>query len=301
MKEFLSPAELATVLGCSESSVRRWCDSGRLRMRRTSGGHRRIARSDALRFVRRSGLNVAHPELLAAELATETSRDHDDVLLALEAGDADRLEFTINTLYLNGMTVSQICDGPLRNAMADLGARWPEDNRAILLEHRATMLCLRALSQLRRHFTPIHAQAPRAIGAAPPDDPYLLPSWMVSMVLAELGFRDVNLGPNTPLEVLTNAASEHDAQVVWLSLSRTDVNRAARDALKKFITRMKRDGLTLILGGKGIRAYHLHDRQDLLVFENLTEMAGYARSLIASGQRKRPGAMPRSSEDVHSD
>ena len=48
MDGYLSPKTLADALGTSESSVRRWCDAGKMAAIRTAGGHRRIARAEAM-------------------------------------------------------------------------------------------------------------------------------------------------------------------------------------------------------------------------------------------------------------
>ena len=64
MQKHLSPRQFAEAIGVSESSVRRWADDGRIQMTRTAGGHRKIARSDALRFIRTTSAQVVRPDLL---------------------------------------------------------------------------------------------------------------------------------------------------------------------------------------------------------------------------------------------
>ncbi|MEO6025381.1 MAG: helix-turn-helix domain-containing protein, partial [Candidatus Binatia bacterium] len=60
----LSTRSLAHALGVSESSIKRWVDDGTIRSARTVGGHRRIPRVDAIRFVRATRASVVHPEIL---------------------------------------------------------------------------------------------------------------------------------------------------------------------------------------------------------------------------------------------
>jgi len=73
MKPTLSPKELAEAIGVSESSIKRWADGGRLAVQRTAGGHRRIPREEALRFLREEGLRPVRPEILGVEEVVEAT------------------------------------------------------------------------------------------------------------------------------------------------------------------------------------------------------------------------------------
>ena len=64
MKQLLSPKDLARATGVSESSLKRWADSGRLECTRTAGGHRRIPLAEAVRFIRESSISVVDPSML---------------------------------------------------------------------------------------------------------------------------------------------------------------------------------------------------------------------------------------------
>lgn len=59
----LSMSEAASLLDCSPSMVRRWCDAGVLRSYRLPGSkHRRISRENLVRFARDNGLPVYQQE-----------------------------------------------------------------------------------------------------------------------------------------------------------------------------------------------------------------------------------------------
>lgn len=47
--EWLTLSAAARQLEVSPATIRRWCDEGRLSVRRTLGGHRRVLRSDVER------------------------------------------------------------------------------------------------------------------------------------------------------------------------------------------------------------------------------------------------------------
>jgi excisionase family DNA binding protein len=51
--EWLSIQEASALLGVAPSTLRRWGDSGRVRMKRTLGGHRRFAREDVMHLAGR--------------------------------------------------------------------------------------------------------------------------------------------------------------------------------------------------------------------------------------------------------
>src|SRR5688572_21462079 len=64
MERLLTTKDLAEAIGASESSLRRWTNSGAIQTSRTVGGHRRIPLSEAIRFIRSSGATVVRPQLL---------------------------------------------------------------------------------------------------------------------------------------------------------------------------------------------------------------------------------------------
>jgi hypothetical protein len=63
-QDTISPRQLATAIGVSESSIKRWCDQGSLSVIRTAGGHRRIPINAAIDYIRKSGRSIIRPELL---------------------------------------------------------------------------------------------------------------------------------------------------------------------------------------------------------------------------------------------
>lgn len=60
--DWLTLGEASRFLGVDESTLRNWADSGRIRMFRTPGGHRRFARQVLVEFLERSRRN-AEPRL----------------------------------------------------------------------------------------------------------------------------------------------------------------------------------------------------------------------------------------------
>ena len=285
MQKYLSPRQFAEAIGVSEASVRRWADGGRIRINRTAGGHRKIARSEAIRFIRETSHDVVRPDLLDIgepnhrhQRAAAFEAQQDEFLSALQVGNAEMVFSLVSRMYVNGVTVAQICDGPIRNAMYRIGLMWPDDKQCILIEHRATNICIEALNRLRSSFPKHEQHAVIAVGGAPEKDPFTLPSLMVSTVLADLGHNPVNLGPNTPIETIAQAALDLEATFAWVSftspLSRPKVNADLERAAKK----LKRKKVQLILGGQVAGRYEVPRGKHVHSFPSLAELAGFAKS-----------------------
>ncbi|HEU0029228.1 MAG TPA: helix-turn-helix domain-containing protein [Kofleriaceae bacterium] len=279
MARTLSPRDLAAALGVSESSLKRWIDAGRIRASRTEGGHRRIMLADALAFIRETGAPVLHPELLGIE-AAQPIHDQDNVDLQetalyrhLVAGDARGVRRWIAGHQQAGTPIPALCDGPIKHAMHALGELWQHDADGVFVEHRATDLCIQALAQLRTTIeTPPHARV--ALGGAPEDDPYLLPSAMAALVLATEGMHAINLGADTPTGALHRAVAHHRPALVWISAS-APLSPPQAHELAGFLRGLPR-GTTAVVGGRQARAI-LDADPSLVHAESMTELAHIAR------------------------
>lgn len=124
MQTHLSPKDLATIVGVSESSLKRWVDDGRLSAERTSGGHRRIPTPEAVRFIRETAADIAEPSLLGLveldrEVLTMCRRAGAERALAasLGGGRADEAVGILLLEFLRSRVVGSVCDGPVALAL----------------------------------------------------------------------------------------------------------------------------------------------------------------------------------------
>jgi MerR family transcriptional regulator, light-induced transcriptional regulator len=280
----LSPRDLARSLGVSESSVKRWVDDSVLVAVRTAGGHRRIALFEAVRFVRRSGVPVVRPDLLLGSATgarvvpfeeAETRPAGERFFSLLEQDDARAARALLLALYVSGWPVAAICDGPMRLALEKIGTLWQHGPAGIVIEHRATDTCIRALAEMRALFTAPVAGAPVAVGAAPTGDPYIIPSMMAAAVLADLGYLDHNLGPGAPVAAISQAIGHYCPRIVWLAMSVTPGDDHLAGATRQWTSQLAKIGGTLVLGGRG--APVLPPRANVLRIGSMAELAAFAR------------------------
>jgi methanogenic corrinoid protein MtbC1 len=257
MQKLLSTSEFADAIGISESTARRLADSAQLRIQKTKGGHRKIPIAEAVRYVREAKMKVLKPALLG--LATpQISGDasySDRLLQALREGQAASVIGLMQTMYVEGISLAEICDGPIRYALDVIGSAWPQDKRSIFVEHRATLLCVRALCQLRLALAEAEENALSAMGAAPQEDPYLLPTLMASLVLHEAGFDETNLGPNTPVDVLTDSVEDEQPELVWLAITNPIRSRRHHREIEHLAEAVSSYGGLFLIGGQNAATF----------------------------------------------
>jgi MerR family transcriptional regulator, light-induced transcriptional regulator len=285
----LSPRDLARSLGVSESSVKRWVDDGALAAMRTAGGHRRIPLAEAVRFVRESGAPVVRPDLIvgAGVAAPVTPFDAAagqtvgaQLFDLFEQDDAPAARALLLALYVSGWPVAALCDGPMRFALEKIGILWEHGPAGIVIEHRATDTCVRALAEIRTLLAPPADDAPAAVGASPSGDPYLVPSMIAAAVLADLGYRDHNLGPEVPVDVLGQAVDHYRPRIVWLAMSVVRDDDGLAGSMVELADRLARQGATLVVGGRGVPP--LPPTAGMLRTRSMAELAAFAQGARAA-------------------
>jgi len=289
MSEFLSPKALAQAVGVSESSVKRWADDGLLEVTRTPGGHRRIALREAVRYLREAGLPVVKPQVLGlADLqflhsAGSQGQDLDGALVAaLKEGHVQRARGIVLALYLGGRSVAELCDGPLRIAMQEVGELWRHGPDGIFIEHRAVDLCLQTLDQLRGIFPEPGKDAPVALGGALEDDPYALPTLMVATVLGASGWQAINLGGNLPVPALLAAVKRHRPALVWMSCSVEEAARLHEREFRKAAVILAGQGMEVLVGGRAWKSHHWEAGAGVTATGSMAEVAAFAEGLRAA-------------------
>lgn len=284
----LSPRVLAEAIGVSESSLKRWADDGRLAVERTAGGHRRIRRAEAVRFLRAAGLRPVRPELLAlpgdAGGAVRGGVNRSEVagLLVSALGEdrADEARSLLIGAYLDGASLSWLCDEVIRPAMEEVGRLWESGPGGILIEHRATETCGRVMAELRLLLPSPGPDAPAAVGGGFGGDVYRLPSAMAAAVLAEAGFRVHDLGPDTPVEATLAAIERYRPRIVWQSLSVVPAEGAGVvEALSRLAAALP--GGAVVVGGRASAELTLPRSPGLLRFASMGELAAWLNERTA--------------------
>jgi methanogenic corrinoid protein MtbC1 len=283
LKHHISPKELGRAVGASESSLKRWTDEGLLRAVRTAGGHRRIAIDEAVRFIRDTGLALVAPDAmglpdLTGLVPVDAGLTPAQALAAaMIHGNAPRVRGLVLRAYLAGQTVAGLFDRLITPALHDIGELWRHDAKGIFIEHRATSMCLDAINQVRSLLPPAAANAPLAIGAALSGDIYAIPSLMAAATLAADGWREMNLGPDTPAASLLLAAHSARPRLVWVSVSTPHDDSELLRQLERLAGELSELNARLIVGGRGAPGRLRHSNAH--VAGSMSELAAYAAGI----------------------
>lgn len=258
MKELVSPRQVAQAINVSESSLKQWCDQGRIPTVRTAGGHRRIPVNGVLTFLREAGYEIVQPELLGLPPATRGGTDRklidqrQRLIDALVGGNEDVAVEIVLNLYLARYPMSVICDDLLTAAFTEIGEKWGCGELAVYQERRSCELCHRVMHEVRRALPELPPNAPIAVGGTIDGDPYTLASSMAELVLRELGWRASSLGNMLPFLTLRQALCDTRPRLFWLSVA---VIRDLEQFLAEF-DRMQQvaaeNDVALVVGGKAL-------------------------------------------------
>lgn len=294
--KYLSPKQLGQAIGVSESSLKRWIDDGLIEVIRTSGGHRRVELAEAIRFVRQRGYSVKDPSVLGLTAADDQTGRADTTQLTdhfcellVNGQDKDFIAATTR-LYLDGHAMSEIIDGPIRAAMHHIGELWHNNPDGVGVEHRATDICIRTLGYLHSLIKPPTDNAPIAIGGAPAGDLYMIASQCVSLVLADQGWREGNLGANTPWDQLAGVAKKEKASLVWVSIT-SEPNADYAKKLHELANELAPQSCQVIVGGRQLNDAILRLNLDNLhTARSMAELQSFSRGLLAAYKAMNPSA-----------
>lgn len=256
-----SPARLAPIIGVSESTVKRWIDRGHLRAERTPGGHRRIALADVISFLRARGRALPSPLAIGARLGAARAVDAvtpEALARLLVDGDAQAARAILLGQYRAGRSIDDLLDHLAAPAMAHVGLGWAEGRISVHEEHAATLRLYGILLDLRSLIPGAAETALMALGGAPEGDPYLLPSLMVELTLADMGWRTINLGPHTPAWSLREAIEQHRPRLAWLSITSPHPAAAFLADYPHVLEAAQARRVSLIVGGQGLTAALQH-------------------------------------------
>ncbi len=297
----LTSKEVATVLGVSEASIKRWADSGLLPMERTAGGHRRFRPQDVA-TVQREGLDgkkstgpgrqgkptksLSPPPEKALKLAPrKVAALVEDVFASLVEGREEDLSAMLVNLHLNGHAVGAILDQFLCVAMNRVGKFWHDGDLSVAEEHVATSTATAAVRKLRTLVDTSGESGVFALCCSVEEDFHELPVQFAALTLEASGIEAFNLGMNTPFFALRETVERFRPDLICVSATvLSSLDRAAREYsdLQKAARRAKAG---IVLGGAGFADLRVRKRLPAdLHADDFRSLEEFAKALV--GKRR---------------
>jgi len=291
----VSPKQVARAIGVSESSLKRWCDQGRIKTVRTVGGHRKMPLGEVVRYARDNRLDFVSPDVLGLPATSAPSPggtvDRVPRLVdALLAGNEPLARQVIADLYLSGHPISSICDELIAAAFHEIGNRWECRTADVYQERRACEICLRILIDFRR-MQPQPDSKCLAIGGTIEGDQYTLPSTMAELVLREAGFQAACVGTSIPIASLARAVKETKPRLFWLSVSYIDPSVEFVNEFTQLSEACSTSATALVVGGRALTA-DLRQRLTYSAYcDNMRQLENLAATLRRPAKPVRRAAI----------
>ncbi len=294
---YASTAQVALALGVSVTTVKRWVDDAVLPAHRTAGGHRKVLLADVIRLVRDGKLPDADLSQLLPVLDRETPSAEsirNEFAAAVESVDSDLIRAVIHGAHRAGMALETLADQIIAPVMSQVGHDWELGKTTVMMEHRITQACVSALYELRGFLRVAdEPDAPVAVGGAPENDHYIIPSLLAQLSLSDVGWKAVNLGPHTPAAAFKNAIQDLAPKLVWLSVSHLpDPVQFLKDYRDVYDFAEKR-GIAVAVGGRGLTESVRTQMAYTSFGDRLSQLVAFAKTLHRRPGRPRRGRPPK--------
>jgi MerR family transcriptional regulator, light-induced transcriptional regulator len=263
MTSTFTPKQVALALGVSESSVKRWVDSGRLSAGKTLGGHRKLALSAVVDMVRETGQELTHPEVLGM-VAQRTRRDLAEsqpaLLASLLAGNSTECRELLLGYYQAGSTPADIADKLVRPVFFEIGEGWRRGEVQIHQERRACQVVIECQHELRRWIPTPEPCAPLAVLATPDKDFAEVPIRFAELTLQRAGWNTWLAGAGLPLTEIADAVKRKSPSLTCLSV--THIPDTSEEFFGRYMAELvepTRGYTTHVLGGGAVSGVNLAD------------------------------------------
>jgi DNA-binding transcriptional MerR regulator len=244
MEAHLRIGELSRRSGVSPQLLRAWEHRyGLLRPLRSQGGYRLYSSDDERRVaVMRSHLGRGLSAAGAARLTLaeeRTAAPAGDTALergaralrrALDGLDESAAQSQLDRL-LAGFSVETVVREVVLAYLHELGARWERGEASVAQEHFASQILRGRLLGLARGWD--RGSGPRALLACTPREQHDLGLIAFGLVLRDRGWRITFLGPDTPLDSLSDTVAALEPEAVVLAATTPDRFESVRAALRR--------------------------------------------------------------------
>jgi excisionase family DNA binding protein len=228
MKEtYISTREAAALLSVTETTVKRWTDSGSLKCMKTLGGHRKYLLKDIEDFAKENGITVSgvsaplsksQLDKVGYALYTKNMNQISKVVLeeALQ-GDPDGLFDLFIYLSKNRIRFSSLVDEIVQPSLEKIGYMWEKKQINVENEHLASSAVKTALARLVVHLPRQKKKNIKVLCACTEGEYHDIGIRSLAYELELNGYTLHYLGADTPFSSIQEAVKKEKPSYVFIS------------------------------------------------------------------------------------
>lgn len=257
-KRIYSTRELAQVWNLSESTIKRWTDTGKLQCHRTPGGHRRFQLSHIQDFQSRhrfegTGLLTSaeweDPRLETFINQRNWARVRELILYLASENQCARIKDLLERLYIRGLNIGDLYDEVLAPIFAGPGGNHSSNSIGL----GQARLAEKNLEEALYYFFPgVVCRRPlgkTGLCAAPAGYCSHFVNG-ISRVLNEEGWDAMNLGSKVPFEAMAEMVEEQPVNMACV-LARKGLSASLKDRFQALNEACERFRIPVLLIGPG--------------------------------------------------
>ncbi len=287
-KRIYSSRELAQLWNLSESTIKRWTDTGKLQCHRTPGGHRRFQLKHIQDFQARhrfegTGLLTSteweDPQLETFVNQRNWSRVRELILYLASENQCTPIKDLLERLYIRGLSMGDLYDDVVAPIFAGPGGNHPSNPKGL----GQTRLVEKNLEEALYYFFPgVLCRRPlgkTGLCAAPAAYCSHFVNG-ISRVLNEVGWDALNLGSNVPFEAMAEMVEEQPVNLACI-LARNGLSAKSKDCFRALNEACEHHRIPVLLLGPGFSTSR--SRKDLSYDEyipSFREFSDYIQRVV---------------------
>ena len=224
---YISTREVADLLTVTDTTIKRWTNSGRLKCVKTLGGHRKYLLSEVENFANENNISITgvttplrkdQREQLGFALYSKNMDKAADIVME-EALQGDREGSFESLMYLtkNRMKLADIVDNVIKPAMEKIGYMWETKKLDVKDEHLATDTIKTALSRLVAYLPHQKEKNIKVLLACSEGETHDLGLQALAYELELSGYSIQYLGADTPLKSIVKAVKKEKPDYIFIS------------------------------------------------------------------------------------
>lgn len=232
----LSTKEVAALLKVTETTVKRWSETGKIPCSKTLGGHRKFFLDEIVTFAEKysypitgiipTALSKQQMENLEFALYTRNFGMIADIFKdeALQ-GDKEGLEKLFTYLYKNQVPFIKIIDEVVHPALVSIGELWQEGTIEVNQEHLSSAAVKEALIRFGASLYNKPSNNLSALCACVEGELHDIGIITIAYALEIEGWNVVNLGIDTPFDSLTSYIQKNKPNLICLSMTAPELKK----------------------------------------------------------------------------